>query len=253
LAAAVDAGRSFSIAVGSTGSPHISFFDSTNKSLNYAKKERGVWTRETVFDDGDVGRWNSIALDQLRRQLVTVTITSVRLISTASQEPSVANMWFNFWVGNNQLRFPASGTVDVPLAPPGHTIQLPRRFGVVFDPGDYHTPHIAYYRTSYAEDTISIGPGLFNASKKPVANALKVAATCVDENHTVTETIPAAESPTGKPLRIEFTRILSIADWYGPSNEFGEGTHTVTSRTLGEVTCEVTYRISVLPLLTLTP
>jgi hypothetical protein len=59
-----------SIALDSNGMPHISYYDATSGNLKYAKGScmsamtiSCTWNIETVDADGDVGDYNSIALD----------------------------------------------------------------------------------------------------------------------------------------------------------------------------------------------
>ncbi len=55
--------RYTSLALDSSGTPHISFYDSTHGDLFYATKgHRGGWFVETVDSEGDVGSFNSIAV-----------------------------------------------------------------------------------------------------------------------------------------------------------------------------------------------
>ncbi len=53
-----------SIAVDSTGQPHIAYYDLDRGRLLYASRTAGgTWSTETVDDLGDVGAWPSLALD----------------------------------------------------------------------------------------------------------------------------------------------------------------------------------------------
>ncbi|MEO0123476.1 MAG: hypothetical protein ABIL69_05665, partial [candidate division WOR-3 bacterium] len=56
-------GRYSSIALDANGNPHISYYDSTNGDLKYAKKTGSSWTMETIDTTGTVGLYTSIALD----------------------------------------------------------------------------------------------------------------------------------------------------------------------------------------------
>ena len=51
-----------SIAVDSTGIPHISYYDFDQKNLRYAKRVGNGWTKETIDSPGDVGQCTSIAV-----------------------------------------------------------------------------------------------------------------------------------------------------------------------------------------------
>jgi len=56
-------GRSTSIALDSSGYPHVSYSDSTNYDLKYAYLDASGWHVETVDSDGSVGDYTSIAVD----------------------------------------------------------------------------------------------------------------------------------------------------------------------------------------------
>ncbi len=58
-----DAGRYTSIALDSSGRPHISYYDSTDRDLKYAKWTGSAWSIQTVDWTGYVGTDTSIALD----------------------------------------------------------------------------------------------------------------------------------------------------------------------------------------------
>jgi len=52
-----------SLALDSSGNPHISYGDGTNTNLEFARWDGSDWQIETVDTDGDVGRYTSLALD----------------------------------------------------------------------------------------------------------------------------------------------------------------------------------------------
>jgi hypothetical protein len=52
-----------SLALDSTGAPHISYYDRLNGDLKYAFWNGSRWTIETVDSTGDVGQYTSLALD----------------------------------------------------------------------------------------------------------------------------------------------------------------------------------------------
>ena len=56
-------GQYTSIALDSSGYPHISYYDDTNDDLKYAKWDGTSWSISSVDTAGDVGRQASIALD----------------------------------------------------------------------------------------------------------------------------------------------------------------------------------------------
>jgi len=59
-----DVGKYSSIAIDNDNCPHISYYDTTNDDLKYAKRTVGIWEIETVDSTGDVGYYNSIAIDK---------------------------------------------------------------------------------------------------------------------------------------------------------------------------------------------
>ncbi len=58
-------GKFPSIALDSNKYPHISYYDSTNYDLKYAKWDGDIWQIESVDTEGAVGQYTSIALDGL--------------------------------------------------------------------------------------------------------------------------------------------------------------------------------------------
>ncbi len=52
-----------SIALDSTDSPHISYFDGLNENLKYAKWSGNTWYNETIDNSTNVGAYSSLALD----------------------------------------------------------------------------------------------------------------------------------------------------------------------------------------------
>ncbi|HEY4674980.1 MAG TPA: Ig-like domain-containing protein [Candidatus Bathyarchaeia archaeon] len=58
-----DVGWDTSIALSSSGNPHISYLDYTNHDLKYARWTGSTWATQTVDSGGDVGWDTSIALD----------------------------------------------------------------------------------------------------------------------------------------------------------------------------------------------
>ncbi len=52
-----------SLALDSSGTPHIGYYHSINHDLKYAVKSGGIWTIDTVDSPGDVGSHASLALD----------------------------------------------------------------------------------------------------------------------------------------------------------------------------------------------
>ncbi len=60
-------GRYTSLALDPSGYPHISYQDSINKDLKYARWNGSSWQIETVDSEGDVGRYTSLALDSSDR------------------------------------------------------------------------------------------------------------------------------------------------------------------------------------------
>ena len=64
---AADVGQYSSIALDSSGNPHISYYDNTNGDLKYAYFDGSSWHISTVDSNGDVGEYCSMALDSLDR------------------------------------------------------------------------------------------------------------------------------------------------------------------------------------------
>jgi hypothetical protein len=60
-------GVNSSLALDSSGNPHISYYDYTNKDLKYAAWNGSSWDIQTVDSDGDVGEFTSLALDSSDR------------------------------------------------------------------------------------------------------------------------------------------------------------------------------------------
>jgi hypothetical protein len=60
---AANVGTFSSLALDSNNDPHISYRDSLNHDLKYAKWTGTNWSTETVDSAGDVGRYSSLALD----------------------------------------------------------------------------------------------------------------------------------------------------------------------------------------------
>ncbi len=56
-------GRYTSVALDSSGNPHISYYDHTNRDLKYARWDGSAWQIETVDSEGMVGEYTSLALD----------------------------------------------------------------------------------------------------------------------------------------------------------------------------------------------
>ena len=58
-----DVGQYDSLALDSSGEPHISYWDAGNKDLRYAFRSGATWTTETVDSAGEVGEYTSLAPD----------------------------------------------------------------------------------------------------------------------------------------------------------------------------------------------
>ncbi|MBP1703897.1 MAG: hypothetical protein H6Q38_3004, partial [Chloroflexi bacterium] len=52
-----------SLALDADDYPHISYYDSTNKTLKYAYQDVSGWHIQTVDSKGEVGEYTSLALD----------------------------------------------------------------------------------------------------------------------------------------------------------------------------------------------
>ena len=59
------AARFTSLAIDSSGQPHISYYSIPSADLRYAYEDSAGWHIETVVAQGDVGRYSSLALDAL--------------------------------------------------------------------------------------------------------------------------------------------------------------------------------------------
>jgi len=59
----VGVGHFNSIAIGPSGMPHVSYYDSANGDLKYASYDGATWHPQTVDSTGDVGLFTSIAVD----------------------------------------------------------------------------------------------------------------------------------------------------------------------------------------------
>jgi hypothetical protein len=65
---AADEGRHVSIALSSTGTPHLAYYDVTNGDLKHAARTGGTWTVSQLDGaSGDVGQYTAIALDATNR------------------------------------------------------------------------------------------------------------------------------------------------------------------------------------------
>lgn len=58
-----DVGRHTSLVLDAVGHPHISYIDTTNMDLKYARHDGSAWQLETVDSAGEVGRHTSLVLD----------------------------------------------------------------------------------------------------------------------------------------------------------------------------------------------
>ena len=62
-----DVGGYTSLAIDSSGAPHISYYDDTNKALRYAYLDGGNWVTTVADGQSGVGQWTSLALDSQDR------------------------------------------------------------------------------------------------------------------------------------------------------------------------------------------
>jgi hypothetical protein len=60
----IDVGKYSSIALDSSGNPHISYYDATNGNLKYASKNGSTWVTSTIDEStNDVGMYSSLAIN----------------------------------------------------------------------------------------------------------------------------------------------------------------------------------------------
>ena len=68
-----------SLTVDSSNQPRITYYDSREGALLYAARTEGVWDVQMLDDDGDVGRFSSLALDSLDNpRIVYLEVTGAR-------------------------------------------------------------------------------------------------------------------------------------------------------------------------------
>jgi hypothetical protein len=59
-----DVGQYASMALDSSGFPHIAYYDAVGESLKYAYQDKNGWHTDTVDDTANVGHWSSLAIDK---------------------------------------------------------------------------------------------------------------------------------------------------------------------------------------------
>jgi pimeloyl-ACP methyl ester carboxylesterase len=87
-----DVGKYSSVAVDPMGNIHISYYDTGNQSLKYAHgkiDEQGMytWIIATVDDQGNVGTWNSLSLDQAANPYISYYDETDKIIKFAYPDP----------------------------------------------------------------------------------------------------------------------------------------------------------------------
>jgi hypothetical protein len=100
-----DVGKHTSIAVDSTGSVHVAYYDQDSGALKYANRSGGVWKTTIVDDDGDVGYYTSIAISPDGRPAIAYMLvdgslpndpmphTALKLATARSNIPLTPTDW----------------------------------------------------------------------------------------------------------------------------------------------------------------
>lgn len=116
-----DVGWSTCLALDSSGTPHISYYDHGGKNLKYASWNGSFWDIVTVEASGDVGVYNSLALDSSGNPHIAY------LENTDDDDLKYASWNGSFW----EIEYVDSSAGNVGYNP-----------SLVIDSSDY--PHIAY-------------------------------------------------------------------------------------------------------------
>ncbi len=108
-----DVGWDTDIAVGADGLPRISYYDRTHGDLKYAAFDGAQWTVQVVDNQGDTGRFTSLAIDSQGRPLIAyMTVkdnlhASLRLAWATVPNPAAMTDWSIY----------VADTAAVPCAP----------------------------------------------------------------------------------------------------------------------------------------
>ncbi|MDH5691148.1 MAG: hypothetical protein OEY81_06965, partial [Candidatus Bathyarchaeota archaeon] len=93
-----------SMALDSSGNPHISYLDNTNEALKYARWTGSTWEIQTVDTKGDVYGYSSMALDSSGNPHISyrIYIKSV-LVDLITGKPSweEGNLKYARWTGSS--------------------------------------------------------------------------------------------------------------------------------------------------------
>lgn len=87
-------GEALSMAVDGKGSVHITYRESSARSLHYALRRGGKWTQRTIDTDADVGKWSSIDLDGNNMVHVAYKDMDSDSLLYATNVITENNLWF---------------------------------------------------------------------------------------------------------------------------------------------------------------
>jgi hypothetical protein len=126
-AAGPDVGQFTSVAAGSDGTFHVSYYDVANKALKYARRAAaGTWTSFTVDASGDCGTWTSLELSATGTPIVAyrcnevvtdeannVRATQLRVAEATSGAPAAGTDFVPVVVDSADLIAEVEGTPNI--------------------------------------------------------------------------------------------------------------------------------------------